>query len=351
MRINNLEIGLVDKGLMEKTQLRLDNLTKPKGSLGILEELAKRYVAITGRENPELRKKVIFTLAADHGVAAEGVSAFPQEVTAQIVLNFVNKGAGVNVLARHVGAKVVVVDIGVKTDISCAEVVNRKIGYGSRNMAEGPAMTEEQAVKSLLAGIELAEEEIRDGADIIGTGDMGIANTTPSSAITAIITGRKVEDVTGRGTGVSDEGYEKKINAIKKALDVNKPDPKDGVDVLRKVGGFEIGGIAGIILGAASHRIPVVIDGFISGAGALIAYTINPKVKDYLIAAHCSVEKGHRIILEHLGLMPLLDLKLRLGEGTGAALGIGMVEAGLKILTQMASFEDAKVSNRKEQDG
>ncbi len=348
MDIDKIEIKEIDMDLMGKTQQRLDNLTKPKGSLGILEDLAKRYVAITGKENPELKNKVIFTLVADHGVADEGVSAFPQEVTGQMVLNFINGGAGVNVLAKHVGAKVVVVDMGVKSNIDNDRVINKKIGNSSKNMAKGPAMTREQAIKSLKAGIELVETELKNGIDIIGTGDMGIANTTISSAVVAAITGQEVEKITGRGTGILDDAYKNKINVIKKALSVNKPSPKDGIDVLSKVGGFEIGGIAGVILGAASNKIPVVIDGFISGAGALIAYTINPKVKDYLIAAHCSVEVGHKITLDHIGLRPILNLNLRLGEGTGAALGINIVEAGLKILTQMASFESAEVSNRKE---
>lgn len=348
MDINKIEINAIDRKLLEKIQARLDNLTKPRSSLGMLEELAKKYVAITGKEDPKLKNKIIFTLAADHGVVAEGVSAYPQEVTAQMVLNFINGGAGINVLARHIGAKVIVVDMGVKSNINNDKVINKKIDNGSKNIAKGHAMTKEQAIKSLNVGIELVENELKNGIDIIGTGDMGIGNTTPSSAIVAAVTDQKVEKVTGRGTGVSDETYKNKISVIKEALAINKPNPKDGADVLSKVGGFEIGGIAGIILGAAKNKIPVILDGFISGAGALIAYTINPKVKDYLIAAHCSVEIGHRIVLEHLGLRPLFDLNMRLGEGTGAALGINIVDAGLKILTQMASFEDAKVSKRKD---
>ena len=216
-------------------------------------------------------------------------------------------------------------------------------------MTKGPAMTREEAVKAIESGIEVFEDEFKKGIDIIGTGDMGIGNTTPSSAIAAVFTGRPVEDVVGRGTGIDDNSLKKKIEVIKKSIEINKPDPKDPIDVLSKVGGFEIGGLGGIILAAASRRIPVVIDGFISGAAALLAYHLEPKIKDYLIAAHCSVEKGHRLILDHIGLSPFLDLNLRLGEGTGAALGIGLVEAGIKIMTQMATFKSANVSEKNKQ--
>lgn len=340
-------IEKIDKSLTEKTQRRLDNLTKPQGSLGRLEELAKQIVEITRDENPSIKNKIIFTMAGDHGVVEEGVSAYPKEVTPQMVYNFTEGGAGINVLAKHVGARIAVVDMGVACDLKPhSELVIKKINYGTKNMLKGPAMTKEEAIKSIESGIEIFEEELQRGIDIAGTGDMGIGNTTPSSAIAAAITGKAVEDVTGRGTGVDDETFAHKIEVIKKAIEINNPDPKDAIDVLTKVGGFEIGGLAGVILAAASKRIPVIIDGFISGAAALIAYQLEPKVKDYIIAAHCSVEKGHRIILEFLGLKPLLDFDLRLGEGTGAALGMSIAEAGIKILTQMATFENASVSER-----
>ncbi|MDD5084582.1 MAG: nicotinate-nucleotide--dimethylbenzimidazole phosphoribosyltransferase [Candidatus Omnitrophica bacterium] len=346
------KIKKIDYSLAEKTQKRLDNLTKPQGSLGRLEEFAKQMVEITGAESPSLKNKVIFTMAADHGVVDEGVSAFPKEVTAQMVYNFLRGGAGINVLANHVGARVVVVDMGVAEEIQKSKVKNqnfkdKKINLGTKNFVKGPAMTKDEAIKSIEAGIEVFEEELRKGIDIVGTGDMGIGNTTPSSAIAAVVTGRAVEEVTGRGTGVDDKTLSNKIRVIKKAIEVNRSDPKDGIDVLSKVGGFEIGGLAGIILGAASKRIPVVIDGFISGAAALVAYSIEPKTKDYMIAAHCSVERGHRIVLNYIGLKPVLDLDLRLGEGTGAALAMSIVEAGVKILTQMATFEGAGVSERR----
>ncbi len=333
--------------IMEVAQKRLDNLTKPLGSLGRLEELAKQICAITGKENPSLRNKVIFTLAADHGVTAEGVSAYPKEVTAQMVYNFLRGGAGINVLARHVGARVIVVDMGVAEDLKPhSDLMIKKINYGTKNMAKGPAMTKEEALESISAGAQIFEQEFASGLDIIGTGDMGIGNTTAASALTAVFTKKPVEEITGRGTGLDDEGLRKKIKVIKMALSLNKPDSIDPIDVLSKVGGFEIGGLAGIILKAASKKIPIVIDGFISGAAALLAFHIEPKVRDYMIAAHCSVERGHKIILEHLGLEPLLDLKLRLGEGTGAALGIGLADAAIKILTQMATFKSAQVSER-----
>jgi len=337
----------LDDKLMEKTQTRLNNLTKPTGSLGRLEDLAKLITGITGKENPKMRNKVIFTFAADHGITEEGVSAFPKEVTAQMVYNFLNNGAGINVLAKHVGARVVVADLGVASDLKPHKnLLIKKINYGTKNFAKGPAMTRLEAIKSIHAGMEIFEHEYAKGIDIMGTGEMGIGNTTSSSAIAAVFTKKPIEMLTGRGTGINEEGLKNKIKIIEAALKINKPDSRDTIGVLSKVGGFEIGGLCGIILAAASKRVPVVIDGFISSAAALIAYTLAPKVKDYMIASHVSVEKGHRIILEHIGLVPIFDLNLRLGEGTGAALGINLAEASVKILTQMATFQSAKVSEK-----
>lgn len=340
-------IGPLDREAMEEAQNRQDNLTKPQGSLGVLEEMSVRMAGITGRVDPPLEKKVIFTLAGDHGVAAQGVSAYPPEVTPQMVLNFLNGGAGINVMARHVGAEVIVVDMGVNWDFEeDSGVVVRKVAKGTKNMTKGPAMTREEAIKAIEAGILLVEDQVKKGLHIAGTGDMGIGNTTPSAAIAAALTGADVEKVTGRGTGVDDEGLKGKIAAIKKALEVNDPDPSDAVDVLAKVGGFEIGGIAGVILGCAANRVPVVIDGFISTAGALIACGLAPQAKDYITAAHRSVEIGHTTMLEHLGLRPLFDLDMRLGEGTGSALGINIAEAAVKILNEMATFSEAGVSEK-----
>ncbi len=338
----------VDVSRTAEIQAQLDDLTKPQGSLGRLEELAKKYCLITGRNKPVIGKKIIFTFAGDHGVAEENVSAWPKEVTAQMVLNFLRGGAAVNVLAKHAGARVIVVDMGVDHDFEPADGLEiRKIGRGTRNMTKGPAMTREEARRAVLAGIELVEK-YREGLDLIGTGDMGIGNTTPSSAIVSAITGIDPEKVTGRGTGISDEALKAKVAVIRKALAVNRPDPADAIDVLAKVGGYEIAGIAGLVLGAALHRIPVVIDGFISTAGALIAAELNPLVKGYMIAAHQSVEIGHRTMLERLEQIPLLDLNLRLGEGTGAALGMTLVEAGVRLLGGMATFSGAGVSEKNE---
>lgn len=333
--------------LLAQAQSRLDNLTKPQGSLGRLEELAKLIVAISGNTDPKLKNKVIFTLAADHGVARENVSAFPQAVTAQMVANFLNKGAGINVLAGHINARVVVADVGVASHLKPDPGLKiKKIGLGTKNMAKGPAMTREEAVRSIETGIEIFEEELKKGIDICGTGEMGIANTTAASAIASVLTKKPVEDVTGRGTGIDEAGLKSKVLVIQKALKTNQPDAKDPIDVLSKVGGFEIGALTGVILAAAAHKVPVVIDGFISGAAALIACAMEPKVKDAVIAGHCSVEIGHRIILDYLGLRPVLDLDLRLGEGTGAALAIGIAEASVKILTEMATFHKAGVSEK-----
>ncbi len=339
----------VDVSRSNEIQAQLDDLTKPQGSLGRLEELAKKYCLITGKNKPRIQNKIIFTFAGDHGVTEDNVSAWPREVTSQMVLNFLRGGAGVNVLAKHAGARVIVVDMGVDREFEPAEGLEiRKIARGTKNMTKGPAMTHQEAEQGLLAGIELVEK-YRQGLDLIGTGDMGIGNTTPSSAIVSVITGTDPEKVTGRGTGISDDALRDKVAVIRKAIAVNSPDPDDAIDVLAKVGGYEIAGIAGLVLGAALYRIPVVIDGFISTAGALIAAELNPSVKGYIIAAHQSVEIGHRRMLEHLEQIPLLDLCLRLGEGTGAALGMSLVEAGVMILSEMATFADAGVAEKSEE--
>ena len=324
---------------------RFNKLAIPAGSLGRLEEFATIYASIKGSPDATIQHKVVFTMAGDHGVSGEGVSTFPQEVTGQMVKNFLDGGATISVLAQHVGARVVVVDCGVNADFEPVDGLKiKKVGYGTDNIARGPAMTREQAIKSLEAGIESFNEELIKGIDIIATGDMGIANTTPSSAIIACLTGADVSKVTGRGTGLNDSGVEKKIDVIKSAFDVNKPDPSDPIGVLSKVGGFEIGGIAGLCLAAASHRTPVLIDGFISTAAALIACAIEPKVNDYLISSHTSTENGHKIALDKLQKKAILNLDLRLGEGTGAVLAMNLIEAGVKTLTQMATFSEAEVS-------
>ncbi|MCL4491438.1 MAG: nicotinate-nucleotide--dimethylbenzimidazole phosphoribosyltransferase [Nitrospirae bacterium] len=337
----------VDESWYAIAQKHLDNLTKPPGSLGRLEEFAGQLVAITENRSPLLDKKVIFTFAGDHGITEEGVSAYPKEVTPQMVFNFIRGGAGINVLARHAGAEIVVVDIGVDYDFGELNglINTMKVVKGTRNFAKGPAMTGKEAIKCIEVGITIANGYAKKGHKIFGTGDMGIGNTTPSSAIAAVLTGNPVAKVTGKGTGITDESLMRKIRVIENGIKLNKPNPDDAVDVLAKVGGAEIGGIAGLVLGAASNRIPVIIDGFISTAGALIAYCIEPKTRDYMFAAHNSVEVGHTAILAEMGLKPILDLGLRLGEGTGAALAMLMIEAGLKIYKEMATFGEAGVSN------
>jgi len=339
------EIKPLDERAMATARARQDKLTKPPGSLGRLEELSIQLAGIQGKPLPQIKNKTVITMAGDHGVVVEKMGNWPQEVTAQMVRNFLDGGAGINVIARQVGAKVIVVDMGVASDLEPdPNLLSRKVGYGTKNIAVGPAMTVEQAVTAIETGIELIAAEVSKGLDIVGTGDMGIGNTTASSAICAAITGRLAAEVTGRGTGLTDEQLKHKIAVIERALSVNHPELTQPLEVLAKVGGFEIGGLVGVMLGAVARRIPVVIDGFISGAAALIATSLSPRLKDYLIAAHLSVEPGHRILLEHLGLKPLLNLDMRLGEGTGAALGIFLAETAAKILAEMATFGEAGVS-------
>jgi nicotinate-nucleotide--dimethylbenzimidazole phosphoribosyltransferase len=328
-----------------KAQERLDSLTKPPGSLGRLEELAARYVAIREELMPVLEKKRVVVFAGDHGVVAEGVSAFPPEVTYQMVYNFLRGGAGINVLARHVGAEVEVVDIGVNHDFEPdIGLIVRKVAYGTRNLAQEPALTREEAARAVWVGVERVQEALAAGVDALAAGDMGIGNTTPAAALGALLTGRPVAAVTGRGTGIDDTAMRHKMGVINRALSLHRPDPNDPLGALAAVGGLEIAGIAGLILGAAAARRPLLLDGFIATAGALVAARLAPAVTEYLIATHCSVEPGHQIMLDSLGLSPLLKFQMRLGEGTGAALGMGLLEAGLKIYREMATFADAGVS-------
>ncbi|OPX20181.1 MAG: nicotinate-nucleotide--dimethylbenzimidazole phosphoribosyltransferase [Desulfobacca sp. 4484_104] len=330
-----------------QAQQRLDQLTKPRGSLGRLEELAARYVAIRQELFPSLKRRVVTVFAADHGVVAEGVSAYPSEVTVQMVLNFLAGGAGINVLARHVGAEVQVVDIGVKGDFAPHPgLISRKIAYGTANLAVEAAMTLEQALQALQVGLDLAQENIAAGVDLLATGEMGIGNTTPAAALAAVFTGQPVAAVTGWGTGIDAATYRHKVAVIERALERHRPNPQDPLGVLAQIGGLEIAGMAGLILGAVAARRPVVLDGFIAAAAALVAVNLCPAAKDFMIAAHRSVEPGHQLILETLGLEPLLDLGMRLGEGTGAVLGMSLVAAGLKIYKEMATFAEAGVSDR-----
>jgi nicotinate-nucleotide--dimethylbenzimidazole phosphoribosyltransferase len=336
----------VNRELLAQAQDRLDNKTKPPGSLGRLEEFARRVVAISSSNEPDLSRKVVFTFAADHGIVEEGVSLYPKEVTSQMVFNFLAGGAGVNVLARHVGAEVRVVDVGVDFDFeNAAGMIHRKVARGTRNFAKGPAMSRDETLAAMQVGIDLADQCKAEGVGLVGTGEMGIGNTSPSSAIIAAISGIAVRGLTHRGTGINDAALEHKIHVIEQGLALNRPDPADPLDVLAKVGGLEIAAIAGLVLGCAANSIPVVIDGFISTAGALISSELHPHVRDYIFAAHRSVEIGHRFMLERIGTRPILNLDFRLGEGTGAALAMGLIEAGVKVLKEMATFEQAGVSH------
>ena len=334
-------------GAQAAAQALQNTLTKPAGSLGQLEDLSVQLAAIAGKLRPALERKAVIVMAADHGVAREGVSAYPAEVTPQMVLNFLHGGAAINVLARQAHARVIVVDIGVNAEFDpMPGLERRKIAYGTQNLLHGPAMTRTQAEEAIQVGLQTVEQEYARGLDVVATGDMGIGNTTPSAAICAVMTGLPVAQVTGRGTGVDNDGLARKIAAIERALATNQPDRSDPLDVVSKIGGLEIAGLAGVIIGGAARHLPVVIDGFISGAAALIAAGLVPAVKPYLIAAHQSVEIGHRAMLESLGLRPLLNLNLRLGEGTGAVLAFHLLDASVRILNEMATFAGAGVSNK-----
>ncbi|MEW6082412.1 MAG: nicotinate-nucleotide--dimethylbenzimidazole phosphoribosyltransferase [Bacillota bacterium] len=335
----------LDKASMEGAQRRLDSLTKPLGSLGRLESIARQVAGIMADPVPQIRGKVIVLMAGDHGVVEEGITAYPQEVTVQMVANFLNGGAAINVLARQVGAGIALVDIGVNGDVPRGPGLRSlKVSRGTRNFLKGPAMTREEAVKALETGITVACEEIEAGADLIATGDMGIGNTTASSALLAAFSNCPPEQVVGRGTGIDDEGLKRKVEVVARALGIHRPNPSDPLGTLANLGGLEIAGLAGVILGAASRRRPVVVDGFISGAAALAACAIKPRVRDYLIPSHLSAESGHKAMMAALGLEPVIVLDMRLGEGTGAALAMFLVESSLRLMREMATFEGAGVS-------
>lgn len=350
MKLENVIKGItsIEEKLQEEAIKKINNKTKPIGSLGRIEEIAVKLSLIQNNLNPKIEKKVIFVYAADHGVVEESVSAFPKEVTAQMVFNFINKGAAINVLSEHNAIDLKVVDIGVDFDFNDVKgLITRKIAKGTRNFLKQRAMTEEETLKALQIGIDIFEEAYKENKiDIIGVGDMGIGNTTSSSAIISAVTGLPAVETTGRGTGIDDNSLKRKIEVIDKAIKFHNLDTNSsGIEILQKIGGFEIGGIAGTILASAYHKVPIVIDGIISTAAALIAYKINSSIKDYMFASHKSVEKGHIKALNLLGLNPILDLNMRLGEGTGSALAINIIEASAKIMSKMASFEEANVTN------
>jgi len=335
----------LDQEAMRAAEARQLQLTKPPRALGRLETISIRLAGITGSERPRLENKVVAVMAADHGVVAEGVSAFPAEVTPAMVMNFVAGGAAINVLSRHVGARVTVTDVGVNADFGDAPGIrHKKVRRGTANMALGPAMSRDEALQAVAVGIELVGEELAGRLDVVALGEMGIGNTTPSSAVIAALTGLPVEQVTGRGTGITVEALAGKVAVIEKALAVNAPVREDPIDVLAKVGGLEIAALAGVVLGAAANRVPAVMDGFISAAAVPVAVRLCHEAVDYILPSHVSIEKGHQAVLDELGLVPLFDLEMRLGEGTGAALGMSVIEAAAKILDGMATFESAGVA-------
>ncbi|RXE60076.1 nicotinate-nucleotide--dimethylbenzimidazole phosphoribosyltransferase [Acetivibrio mesophilus] len=334
---------------MDEAQKRLDSLTKPLGSLGRLEDIVKRLAGITGEIFPCVDKKAVVIMCSDNGVVEEGVSSCPKDVTSKVTKNFFRGITGINAFTKHTGSDIVVVDIGVDDDIDCDGLIQRKIRKGTWNIARGPAMTREEAVKAIEVGISTVEELSKKGINLLGTGEMGVGNTTTSSAVSTLLTNSKVEDMVGRGAGLSDQDLMKKISIVKKAIEVNKPDLNDPIDVLSKVGGFDIAGLAGCFIGAAAYRIPILIDGFISATAALAAVRIEPKVINFIFPSHGSAEPGSKKVLEALGFEPMLNLKMRVGEGTGAALAFHIFDCAVAVYKDMGTFEDASIEQYRPQ--
>lgn len=340
----------LDMKAQEIAQVRLDSLTKPLGSLGRLEDIVRQTAGITGKARPNVDKKTIVIMCADNGVVEEGVSSCPKSVTAAVTQNFMKGITGVNVLSSHAGADIVVVDIGVDAKLDAEGILDKKIRMGTGNIAKGPAMSRDEAVRAVEAGIEAVFELHQKGVGLLGTGEMGIGNTTTSSAITAVLTGKPLEPLVGRGSGLSDKDLDNKIKVIKRAIEVNKPDPADPIDVLSKLGGLDIAGLAGCYVGAAACRLPIVIDGFIASAAALVAVRLKPEARQFMFAAHGSAEPGSNAVLEALGLEPLLRLGMRLGEGTGAAIAFHIIDAAFAAYNGMGTFGDAEIEQYKPQE-
>ena len=341
------EIPEIDLSARALASERQDSLTKPTGAMGKLEALSIDIAGMTGKIAPELKNRSVFLMAADHGITKEGVSPYPADVTPQMVMNFLNHGAAINVLTRQSKSDVLIVDVGVNYDFpDLPGLVKRKVAYGTANMLHEPAMTKAQAEEAIRVGMDVLNAAADNGLELAATGEMGIGNTTASAAITAILCGMKPAEVTGRGTGLDDAGLQRKIAIIEQVLEARDPNPEDPMDILCKVGGLEIAGMAGVTIAAASRRIPLVMDGLISTAAAALADALVPGVKNYLIAGHRSPEAGHRYLLERLGKYPLLQLDMRVGEGTGAALAFNLIDAANNILRDMATFDSAGVSNR-----
>jgi len=357
--INDMSIKKIVEGIkpldeqwIVKARERTAQLVMPTRALGRLHDISERLCGIQKTLKPKIDRKAVLVMAGDHGVVEEGVSAYPQEVTGAMVQTFLAGGAGINAISRHIGSDVLVIDMGIIPDLDPDSIdggdrlLLHKVARGTANMVKEPAMTRMMAEKAILTGFQLASNLFREGIEILGTGDMGIGNTTPSSAIGTVITGISPQEMVGRGTGIDDNGLIKKREAVIRGIQLNKPDPNDGLDVLSKVGGFEIGGIAGCVLAGAFHNLPVVIDGFISTAGALIAHILCPLATEYIFAGHRSEEAGHGSMLKHLGLEPILDLGMRLGEGTGGALAMGVMDGAVHVFKEVLTFEEAGVSDK-----
>ncbi|MGI6778299.1 MAG: nicotinate-nucleotide--dimethylbenzimidazole phosphoribosyltransferase [Acetivibrionales bacterium] len=336
-------IPSLEQELMIKAQKRLDSLSKPLGSMGRLESMVKQIVGITKEMFPKVNKKEVVIMCADNGVVEEGISQSTKEITSIVTQNFMKGITGINVFSKHTGAEILVVDIGVDDDIDCPGILDRKIRKGTWNIARGPAMTRQEAVRAIEVGIDIVESLKKKGVNLIGTGEMGIGNTTTSSAIAAFLTGCRVEDMVGRGAGLSRSAFNRKIEVVKRAIDVNKPDADDPIDVLAKLGGFDIAGLVGCYIGAGAYRIPILIDGFISLTAALVAIKLNPKLKDYILPSHGSAEPGTKKVMDFLGYEPYLNLGMRVGEGTGAALAFHIVDAAIAAYTHMGTFGDAEI--------
>ncbi|REK76621.1 nicotinate-nucleotide--dimethylbenzimidazole phosphoribosyltransferase [Paenibacillus paeoniae] len=333
-----------DEDAAHRAELHSDQLTKPPGSLGKLEAIGAQLAGATGELWPDLSKRAVIVMAGDHGVCEEGISAFPQAVTPQMVLNFLNGGAAVNVLARQAGAEVVCVDIGVAAELKHENLVSRKVVWGTRNMAKEAAMTRSETVEAIMAGIAITAEQAATGTRLFATGEMGIGNTTASAAITSVLANLSPELTVGRGTGINDSVLVHKTEVVKRAIELNQPNPGDPIDVLAKVGGAEIAGLVGVIIGAAANRCPVVIDGYISTTAALVASRLAPRTVSYMLASHLSHEQGHSKLMEAIGLSPLIHLEMRLGEGTGAVLAFHLLDASLRLMQEMATFDSAGIS-------
>ena len=332
----------LDAAAMRRAEARQAMLAKPPGSLGRLEDLSVQIAGITGRTDYEVREKHLLVFAADNGVVAQGVSCAPQSVTLRQTINLTRAKTGASVLAGHFGCRLTVCDVGVNAEITAPEVLDRKIAYGTADITKGPAMMREQAISALLCGAELAETA---PGDVLGVGEMGIGNTTTSSAVLAVLQGVPAEDVTGRGGGLTEEGFHKKIQAIRTAIEINRPDGTDVIDVLSKVGGFDLAAMCGAFLGAAASRRPVVVDGFISAVAALCAARLCPQVRSYLIPSHASTEIGFRRAMEELSLRPLFDLEMRLGEGSGCPLAFEILSAACAVQNRMATFDEAGIDD------